>query len=220
MNLLQRTLAEYLGSAGLLMVVVGSGIMGQSLSQGNDAIALLANSLATGAGLYALIQTFGPISGAHFNPAVSLVEFLVKKLSARGWMAYTLAQIAGALSGVFLAHLIFGLNVLQNSHHARSGLALGISEVIATFGLLLVIGLSGRRNVEATPVAVSCYIVAAYWFTSSTSFANPAVTIARGFTDTFSGIAPGSILAFIAAQFVGAILAYFATRIFQEKRTT
>jgi glycerol uptake facilitator-like aquaporin len=220
MNLLQRTLAEYLGSAGLLMVVVGSGIMGQSLSQGNDAIALLANSLATGAGLYALIQTFGPISGAHFNPAVSLVEFLVKKLSARGWMAYTLAQIAGALSGVFLAHLIFGLNVLQNSHHARSGLALGISEVIATFGLLLVIGLSGRRNVEATPVAVSCYIVAAYWFTSSTSFANPAVTIARGFTDTFSGIAPGSILAFIAAQFVGAILAYFATRIFQEKRKT
>lgn len=218
MNLLRRSLAEFLGSAGLLMVVVGSGIMGQSLSQGNDAIALLANSLATGAGLYALIQTFGPISGAHFNPAVSLVEFLGKKLSARGWMVYSLAQIAGTLTGVFLTHLIFGLHVLQTSRQDRSGLALDISEVIATFGLLLVIGLSGRRNAEATPMAVSCYIVAAYWFTSSTSFANPAVTIARGFTDTFSGIAPGSIPGFILAQLAGAILAYFTCRMIHQNR--
>jgi glycerol uptake facilitator-like aquaporin len=200
-------LAEFLGTAGLLIVVVGSGIMGETLSPGNAALALLANSIATGAGLYALIQTFGPVSGAHFNPAVSFVEWRWKRLSSCNLAGYTVAQISGGIVGVFATHLMFGQKVLQLSSHDRSDLRFLFSEVIATFGLILVIALSGKRNVEATPTAVALYITSAYWCTSSTSFANPAVTIARSLTDTFSGIlwigAPG----FIAAQFVGAAFA-------------
>jgi glycerol uptake facilitator-like aquaporin len=211
-----RPIAEFLGTAGLLVVVVGSGIMGETLAHGNAAIALLANSIATGAGLYALIQTFGPISGAHFNPAVSFVEWLWGKLSTKELLQYTAAQITGAVLGVFATHIMFGQKILQLSAHDRSDSRFLFSEVIATFGLLLVIALSGKRNVEATPAAVALYITAAYWCTSSTSFANPAVTIARSLTDTFSGIqwfgAPG----FIIAQLSGAGLAYLVSRQFHK----
>lgn len=208
MSMGQRMAAEFFGTAGLLIVVVGSGIMGESLAQGNAAIALLANSLATGAGLYALIQTFGSISGAHFNPAVSFIEFLWKKLSARDLAFYTFAQVIGAVVGVLTTHFMFDQKLLQLSSHDRGDFRFFVSEVIATFGLLLVIALSGKRNVEATPVAVATYITAAYWCTSSTSFANPAVTIARGFTDTFSGILWTGAPGFIVAQIAGASLAF------------
>ena len=204
----KRLFSEFLGTAGLLIVVVGSGIMGESLAQGNNAIALLANSLATGAGLYALIQTFGPISGAHFNPAVSFAEWLWKKLSTADLFTYITVQIAGGIFGVFVTHLMFGQRVLQLSRHDRSDLRFLVSEVIATFGLLLIIALSGRRNVETTPTAVALFITSAYWCTSSTSFANPAVTIARSLTDTFSGIHWPDSPGFIVAQFLGVGLAY------------
>jgi len=208
----RRALAEFLGTAGLLIVVVGSGIMGETLAGGNAAIALLANSLATGAGLYALIQTFGPISGAHFNPAVSAVEFLWKKLTAKQLAEYVVAQILGGVLGVFATHAMFGQRILQLSAHDRGDFRFLFSEVLATFGLLIVIALSGKRNVEATPAAVALYITSAYWCTSSTSFANPAVTIARSLTDTFSGIAWTGAPGFIAAQFLGAFVAYRVAR--------
>ena len=204
----KQLFAEFLGTAGLLIVVVGSGIMGETLSQGNMAIALLANSLATGAGLYALIQTFGHISGAHFNPAVSFVEWLWKKLTLRGFIAYSAAQIAGGISGVFITHLMFGQPIIQLATHDRGDFRYLVSEVIATFGLITVISLSGKKNVEATPMAVATYITAAYWCTSSTSFANPALTIARSLTNTFSGILWAGIPTFICAQMAGAILAF------------
>lgn len=214
MTLSNRLLSEFLGTAGLLVVVVGSGIMGESLAQGNVAIALLANSLATGAGLYALIQTFGPISGAHFNPAVSFAEWLWKKITFKDAMAYVLVQIVGGMVGVFVTHLMFGQSVLQLSQHDRSELRLVFSEVIATFGLVIVIALSSRRNVEATPAAVALFITSAYWCTSSTSFANPAVTIARSLTNTFSGIQWTGASGFIVAQFIGAALAYSLSTVF------
>lgn len=213
MSLEKRLLSEFLGTMGLLIVVVGSGIMGESLSNGNAAIALLANSLATGAGLYALIQTFGSISGAHFNPAVSFVEVLWKRLSAKDFVAYSFVQIAGALCGVAVTHVMFAQPVLQLSHRDRGGVPLFVSEIVATFGLLMVIALSGKRNVEAAPSAVALYITAAYWCTSSTSFANPAVTIARSFTDSFSGILWTGAAGFIAAQFLGSILAFGVSRL-------
>ncbi len=216
MTLSKRFLSEFLGTAGLLIVVIGSGIMGETLSQGNGAIALLANSLATGAGLYALIQTFGPISGAHFNPAVSSVEWLWKKISAKDLLYYSLAQFMGAVCGVFVTHVMFGQKILQLSSHGRGDFQFFISEVIATFGLITVISLSGKRNVEATPFAVALYITSAYWCTSSTSFANPAVTIARSLSDTFSGILWTDAPEFIAAQFIGAGLAYWITGYFVE----
>lgn len=209
MRLTQKLLSEFLGASGLLIVVVGSGIMGETLAQGNLAIALLANSIATGAGLFALIQTFGPISGAHFNPVVSFVEFLCKRLSLREFLSYALVQVLGALIGVWLTHYMFGLEIFQLSERSRGEVRLLVSEVVATFGLLLVIALSGKKNVHATPAAVALYITAAYWCTSSTSFANPAVTIARSFTDTFAGILWTGMPAFIAAQIVGAILAFY-----------
>ena len=209
MSLNKRLLAEFLGTAGLLIVVVGSGIMGESLSQGNAAIALLANSLATGAGLYALIQTFGHISGAHFNPAVSFTEMLWKRLTVKEFAEYSSAQVAGGIAGVFITHTMFGLKLLEASTHDRGDFRFLVSEVVATLGLILVIALSGKRNVEATPCAVALYITSAYWCTSSTSFANPAVTIARSFTDTFSGILWTGAPGFIAAQFLGAGLAFW-----------
>lgn len=204
----RSTLAEFLGTAGLLIVIVGSGIMSETLAQSNQAIALLANSLATGAGLFALIQTIGDISGAHFNPVVSLVEWLRKRLTAREFVLYSISQVAGAIVGVVVAHAMFGLNLLQQSRHDRSDLRFVLSEVVATAGLILVISLSGRKDVKATPMAVALYITAAYWFTSSTSFANPAVTIARSLTDTFSGIQANGVPGFILAQITGAMVAY------------
>ncbi len=208
----KRIIAEFLGTAGLLIVVVGSGIMGESLAQGNLAIALLANSLATGAGLYALIQTFGHISGAHFNPAVSTVEWLWKKLATRDLIPYVVAQVSGAVSGVLVTHAMFGQKLVQLSSHDRSDARFLLSEVIATFGLITVISLSGNKNVEKTPMAVALFITSAYWCTSSTSFANPAVTIARSFTDTFSGILWTGVPGFVLAQFAGAFLAFVISR--------
>ena len=204
-------ISEFIGTAGLLIVVVGSGIAGETLSQGNAAIALLASSIATGAGLYALIQTFGPISGAHFNPAVSFVEWLWKKLGTKHLIQYSLAQIFGAITGVFIAHLMFGQKIIQLSLHDRGDFRFVISEAIATFGLIMVISLSGKRNVEATPFAVALYITSAYWCTSSTSFANPAVTIARSLTNTFSGILWTGAPGFITAQLLGAGLAFWVS---------
>ena len=188
-------LSEYLGTTFLLMIVVGSGIMGQSLSD-NDSITLLANTIATGAGLIVLIWMFGKISGAHFNPAVSVVMFANGELSSRNFILYGLLQVSGAISGTLLANYMFGLDALQVSVNSRSGLNLYISEVVATFGLLLVILRVRIVRSELVAPAVGLYITSAYWFTSSTSFANPAVTIGRMFTDTFTGIDPGNVLFF------------------------
>ncbi len=206
-TLLKRAVSEALGTALLLTTVVGSGIMGEKLANGNIAIALLANSLATGAGLVALILTLGPICGAQFNPAVSI------GLAARGlfpWKevpAYVIAQIIGAVLGVWAAHLMFNLPVLEISTKVRSGYSQWWSEFVATFGLLFVICGGLRARTEAIPYAVAAYITAAYWFTASTSFANPAVTLARSLTDTFAGIRPADIAGFIVAQVIGALAA-------------
>lgn len=213
MKIEQRLMAEFLGTAGLLIVVVGSGIMGESLAQGNMSLALLANSLATGAGLYALIQTFATISGAHFNPAVSFIEWLWKRMTAREAVLYSVAQVLGAAVGVFATHAMFDQSILQLSTHNRSEIHFYFSELVATCGLLLVIALSGRRHVEAAPAAVALFITSAYWCTSSTSFANPAVTIARSLTNTFSGIEWTSAPFFIFAQFVGALTAFWIARV-------
>jgi glycerol uptake facilitator-like aquaporin len=206
-NLSRRIVAEILGTAFLLAAVIGSGIMGERLAAGNVAIALLANTLATGAALVALILTFGPISGAHFNPAVSISDAWQGGLPWREVPIYITAQVVGAFSGVALAHLMFGLPVFFTSHHARSGLAQVLSEFVATFGLLAVIWGCVRLRSQAVPFAVAAYIMAAYWFTSSTSFANPAVTLARSVSDTFAGIRPIDAPAFILAQLAGAFAA-------------
>jgi len=197
------------------MIVVGSGIMGQSLSD-NDSITLLANTIATGAGLIVLIWMFGKISGAHFNPAVSVVMFANGELSSRNFILYGLLQVSGAISGTLLANYMFGLDALQVSVNSRSGLNLYISEVVATFGLLLVILRVRTVRSELVAPAVGLYITSAYWFTSSTSFANPAVTIGRMFTDTFTGIDPGNVLFFITAQFIGAFLAFGINKILDK----
>ncbi|HTL10949.1 MAG TPA: MIP/aquaporin family protein [Bdellovibrionota bacterium] len=208
----QKIWAEFLGSAFLLLAVVGSGIMGESLAQGNAAVALLANSLATGAALFVLIQALGSISGAHFNPVVSVAEALWKRLSPKDLPLYVAAQFLGALVGVLAAHLLFHQPLLQVSAHARSGVSQGISEGVATFGLLATIALAGKKHPEFAPMAVAAYITGAYWFTSSTSFANPAVTVARMFTDTFTGIAPSSAPLFVLGQLGGMAVAVWAFR--------
>ena len=208
-------LSEYLGTTFLLMIVVGSGIMGQSLSD-NDSITLLANTIATGSGLIVLIWMFGKISGAHFNPAVSVVMFANGELSSRNFILYGLLQVSGAISGTLLANYMFGLDALQVSVNSRSGLNLYISEVVATFGLLLVILRVRTVRSELVAPAVGLYITSAYWFTSSTSFANTAVTIGRMFTDTFTGIDPGNVLFFITAQFIGAFLAFGINKILDK----
>jgi len=200
----RRAVAEALGTALLLAAVVGSGIMGERLAGGNIAIALLANTIATGAALVALILTFGPISGAHLNPAVTLVNAWQGGLAWRNVPAYVAAQIAGAFVGVAAAHLMFGNPVFFASHRARSGSAQLFSEFIATFGLLSVIWGCARVRSSAVPFAVGAYIVAAYWFTASTSFANPAVTLARAASDTFAGIRPADAPGFVIAQLAGA----------------
>lgn len=202
--LLKRIVAEFLGTAFLLAIVVGSGIMAQTLSAGNAAIALLANALATGAGLIALILMFGNLSGAHFNPVVTLSEAWQKNLATRYLVPYVVAQILGAFAGVAAAHGMFDLPLFFASTHARTGVSQWWSEFIASFGLIAVIISTSRTRPATTPFAVAAYITAAYWFTSSTSFANPAVSLARAMSDTFAGIRPNDVPGFIVMQLLGA----------------
>ncbi len=202
---MKRIVAEGLGTAFLLAAVVGSGIMAAKLAGGNGALALLCNTLPTGAILTVLILTFGGVSGAHFNPAVSIAVALRRELPARMAIAYVAAQIVGGILGVLAAHAMFELPLWQVSMTVRTGPGQWFAEFVATFGLLLTIFGCGTRAPAAIPYAVGLYITAAYWFTASTSFANPAVTIARALSDTYAGIAPAGVLAFIAAQLVGAV---------------
>jgi glycerol uptake facilitator-like aquaporin len=206
-TLLRRSVSEFLGTGFLVAAVVGSGIMGERLAAGNVAIALLANTIATGAALVALILTFGPISGAHFNPAVTFVDAIEHGVSWKDAACYVPAQCLGGIGGAMAAHVMFRLPLISISHHARAGSAQVFSEFVATFGLLSVIWGCSRLRSEMVAFAVAAYITAAYWFTASTSFANPAVTIARSLTDTFAGIRPSDVPWFIVAQFLGAVAA-------------
>jgi glycerol uptake facilitator-like aquaporin len=206
-SLARRLTAEAVGTCFLLAAVVGSGIMGERLAGGNAAIALLANAIATGAALVALILTFGPISGAHFNPAVTLADASQGGVRWRDVPFYIMAQVLGAFAGTAMAHVMFGLPLFFASRHVRAGFAQLFSEFVATFGLLAVIWGCVRRRSSAVPFAVAAYITAAYWFTSSTSFANPAVTLARSVSDTFAGIRPLDAPGFIVAQLAGAMAA-------------
>jgi len=203
----RRIVSEFMGTAFLVAAVVGSGIMGDRLAGGNVAVALLANTIATGAALAALILTFGPISGAHLNPAVTIVDAIERRVSWTMAACYVPAQCAGGICGAIAAHLMFSLPAISLSHHARSGSAQVFSEFVATFGLLCVIWGCSRQRSQVVPFAVAAYITSAYWFTSSTSFANPAVTIARALSDTFAGIRPMDVPLFVAAQLAGAIAA-------------
>lgn len=219
-DLPRRLVAEGLGTALLLAIVIGSGIMGERLAGGNVAIALLGNTLATGSGLVVLITMLGPLSGAHFNPAVTLVFAARRELGMGTALAYIAVQLIGAVLGVWTAHLMFGEAVLQVSSKLRDGPAQAFSEGVATFGLIAAILGSLRFRPEATPFIVGLYISSAYWFTASTSFANPAVTIARSLSDTFAGIAPSSAPAFIIAQLAGAAAAAgLSGWLFREART-
>ena len=213
-SLAQRGVAECLGTAFLLAAVVGSGVMAAKLSEGNGALALLCNTLPTGAILTVLILTFGPISGAHLNPAVSVALALRRSLPARTAAIYIGAQVIGAVAGVWAAHVMFELPLWQLSGTVRTGPGQWFAEAVATFGLLLTILGCSARAPSAVPFAVGLYITSAYWFTASTSFANPAVTIARSLSDTFAGIAPAGVAAFIAAQFVGMLAAVVLGRWF------
>ena len=215
----RRLAAEFLGTAFLLATVIGSGIMAQKLSDGNGALALLGNTLPTGAILAVLILIFGPVSGAHFNPAVSFAFALRGMLAQKEAPLYVVVQIAGALIGVWVAHLMFEMPIWQLSTTVRTGMGQWLAEAIAAFGLLLTIFGCVARAPGAVAYAVGLYITAAYWFTASTSFANPAVTIARGFSDTFAGIAPGGVVAFIIAQLIGVTAAVcLATWLWQKVR--
>lgn len=200
----RRIAAEFLGTALLLAMVVGSGVMGERLSGGNIALALLANTLSTAAGLTVLIGVLGPVSGAHFNPAVTLVLWLRREMPGRGALAYGAAQLAGGIMGVWAAHLMFASPMLQVSTRLRDGGAQAFSEAVATFGLIATILACRRFRLASTPQLIGLYIASAYWFTASTSFANPAVTLARALSDSFAGIAPSSVPAFVAAQLAGA----------------
>jgi glycerol uptake facilitator-like aquaporin len=212
-GLMRKLLAEALGSFLLFACVVGSGIMAEKLAGGNVAVALLANALATGAMLFVLITMLGPISGAHFNPAVSLVVALRGELGWVALSAYVAVQITGGVLGVWTAHGMFDLPIWQISGHHRSGLGQWLAEFIATFGLVLTILGTANMRRDFVPASVALYIVAAYWFTSSTSFANPAITIARSLSDTFAGIAPADVARFIAAQIVGAVAGGFVGKV-------
>jgi len=205
-TLARRLLAEFIGTSLLLATVVGSGTMGLDLSAGNRGVALLANAGATAAMLYVLVVLLGPLSGAHMNPAVSVVARLRGEIDSRAMAGYLLAQVSGAVAGVVLAHLMFGLDVVQWGDHARTGPSQWLSEAVATAGLVLTILLGTRHRASAVPVLVAAYIFAAYWFTASTSFANPAVTLARSITRTFAGIRPDDVPGFVAAQLLGAVL--------------
>lgn len=215
-DLARRTLAEFIGTAMLLTAIVGSGIMGARMAGGNDAIALLANSIATGGALIALIASLGPISGAHFNPAVTAFELLRRQIAWQTALLYMISQFSGAMAGTLLAHAMFDLPLIQASTHVRSTTGEQIGETVATFGLLLTIWGIARSRADAIPYAVAAYVVGAYWFTSSTSFANPAVTIARSFTDTFSGISRVSVFGFLLAQSLGLLIAIVAARAFSS----
>ena len=206
-NLRTRIAAEFLGTSFLVAAVVGSGIMAERLSAGNVAIALLANTIATGAALAALILTIGPISGAHMNPVVSVADAVAGRLPWSETLQYVFAQLTGGIAGTVLAHAMFALPLISLSHHVRSGSAQFLSECVATFGLLSVIWACACSRASAVPFAVASYIMAAYWFTASTSFANPAVTIARSLSDTFAGIRPADVPLFVAAQFTGGLAA-------------
>ena len=209
MPLSRRLLAEFIGTSFLLAAVVGSGIMGVNLSAGNDGVALLANAAATAGMLYVLIVLFGPISGAHFNPAVTLAMRLRGEIGNIEAVAYVLVQLVAAILGVLLAHAMFGQVLFQPGTHVRAGGAQWLSEAVAAFGLLLTILLGSRHRPAAVPALVASYIFAAYWFTASTSFANPAVTVARSLTRTFAGIRPDDVGGFVLAQVVGALAAVF-----------
>jgi glycerol uptake facilitator-like aquaporin len=211
-NLRARVAAEFLGTGFLVAAVVGSGIMAERLSAGNVAIALLTNTIATGAALVALILTFGPISGAHLNPVVSVADALEGGLPWSEALPYIFAQLTGGIGGTVLAHAMFALPLISLSHHVRSGSAQFLSECVASFGLLSVIWGCARSRAGAVPFAVASYITAAYWFTASTSFANPAVTIARSLSDTFAGIRPADVPLFVAAQFTRGLAATWLFR--------
>jgi glycerol uptake facilitator-like aquaporin len=213
----KRLVSEFIGSLLLVTTVIGSGIMGERLAGGNEALALLGNTIPTGAILVVIILIFGPVSGAHFNPAVTLAFLLKREITLSTALAYMPLQIAGGIAGTLLAHLMFELPLLQASTHVRSGLGQWTAEIVASFGLVITIFGCIRHRPEAVPYAVGLFITAGYWFTASTSFANPAVTIARGLTDTFSGIAVVNVPGFILAQLAGAVLAVlFASWIFDS----
>lgn len=218
MGLWRKLMAEFVGTAFLLACIVGSGIMGATLAQGNDAIALLANAAATAGMLYVLIVVFGPISGAHFNPAVTLVMRLRGELRNHETLAYLGMQMLAALVGVLLAHAMFGVDLLQPGTRVRSGSAQWLSEGVATFGLLLTILLGAQFRPNAIAALVASYIFAAYWFTASTAFANPAVTLARALTQSFAGIRPEDVSDFLVAQMIGAILAWVTAFAFVGSR--
>jgi glycerol uptake facilitator-like aquaporin len=209
--LYRKLCAEALGTALLLAAVVGSGVMAERLANGNDAIALLCNTIATGAALVVLITVLAPLSGAHFNPAVTLYFVLRREIGRRDAAFYVAAQIVAAIAGVWLAHAMFAMPILETSHKLREGSAQWLSEFVATFGLLLTIAGCARKP-DTTPALVGLYVSAAYWFTASTSFANPAVTIARSLTDSFAGIAPADVAAFVLAQLLAAFVAAVSLR--------
>ncbi len=211
--------SEFLGTLFLVATVVGSGIMADNLSMGNHAVALLANAISTGAILYVLIIIFSELSGAHFNPVVSLIMFIMKKISLSDFLLYVFFQIIGGVLGTFLAHFMFEMSIIQLSINVRTGSSQYFSEVMAAFGLVLTILLGLKYKRESVATLVALYITAAYWFTSSTSFANPAVTIARTFTDTFSGIQHGDTLPFIVAQILGGLMAYLVFRYLSQSKS-
>lgn len=211
-SLPRRLAAEALGTAALLAAVVGSGIMGERLSEGNGAVALLANALATGAALFVLITVFGPVSGAQFNPVVTLAFLLRGDIGWKAAAAHIAVQLAGAVAGVWSAHLMFDTQVLELSAKVRDGPGQAFSEAVAAFGLVLAVLGSLRWRPDAAPATIALYITGAYWFTASTAFANPAATLARALSDSFAGIAPASVPAFVAAQLVGAVLGWLAAQ--------
>jgi glycerol uptake facilitator-like aquaporin len=215
----QTYLAEFIGTAFLLATVIGSGIMGETLANGNTAVALLGNTIPTGAILFVLITIFGPISGAHFNPVVTIMFFQRGIIDWRDCMGYITVQIAGGIIGVWIAHAMFDISILQTSQKLRAGPAQGFSEVVATFGLLMVILGGVRHRADAVPALVGMYITAAYWFTASTSFANPAVTIARTLSDTFAGINPANAPMFIGCQIIGMFAALAAAKVLFTPQT-
>lgn len=219
MSLPRRLVAEFLGTGVLLATVVGSGIMGVAMSGGNDGIALLANATATAGILYVLIAVLGPVSGAHFNPAVTLALRMRGELDTRETLAYVAVQLVAAIGGVLLAHAMFGQPLLQPGIHARSGAAQWLSEGVATAGLLLTILLGARARPAAMPALVASYIFAAYWFTASTSFANPAVTVARALTRTFAGIRPVDVPGFVLAQLAGTAVALLVAHVLHDRPT-
>ena len=212
-----KFISEFIGTFFLVAVVVGSGIMAENLSSGNDGVALMGNTIATGAILFVLIKMFGAISGAHFNPAVSLIFFLRKELAAYNFLIYIINQIIGGILAVFLIHYIFEISIFQVSSNIRGQFPLLVSEILATSGLILTILFIRKNDENSVAMGVALFITAGYWFTSSTSFANPAVTIARIFTDTFAGIAPQSILYFIFGQIFGSFLGYKIFNLFEKE---